>query len=404
MQELRSSVNFEYLKSRAVAARKWKESLPEDVFCDIDTSRFTWGLNNVVFEIRFSDGIYWVARIQITPVTGDKDGENVIMASEIATMNFVRSRTTIPIPRVFDYETSSDALSGYPYVLLEYMPGRTCDNILAKTVPPEYTTKVAKQLANVFFELQNLAFDRIGRMMMKASNGEEFELIPPASDGNIGQPHTSLEYFHKERRAENAEILALHPNDADWATAAWILKLAISHMAMDDRVHGPFPLTHLDLHHGNLLFDEEFNLTAVLDWSHAQTAPLERLAVFPDFMTYPLLSEEENMPILEFRDLVIRFLKEKEKEMSRLEGQSRDGNRAQTSLSELIDSPRARIAHFCTYSNPRRALWDAKRACKIMFGDVITWEQLKEVYGTKPLCWEESRQQGHEHIADLFKP
>lgn len=385
MQELCSSANFEYLNSRAVTTRRSKESVPQDISCDIEFSRFTSGFNNVVFEARFSDGVYWIVRIQIAPVIMDKDGKNISMTSEIATMKFVRNRTTVPVPEVFDYETTPNNPFAYPYMLMECMPGRTCDDILAMAVPAEHIGKVAKQLANVFFELQNLTFDRIGRVMMKPSSDNEFELIPPESDGTQGPPpYTSLEYFHEERRAENAKILALHPNDADWATAAWILKIAIDHMVLDDRVHGPFPLAHLDLHYGNLLFDEEFNLTGVLDWSHAQTAPLERLAVFPEFMTVPLLSEEENKLIIEFRDLFIRFLKEKE--ALGAEAGCRDD--AHTPLSEFMGSARAKIAYFCTYSNSNRALWDAKRACKLMFGEVITWELLREVYGTKPLCLE----------------
>lgn len=72
-----------------------------------------------------------------------------------------------------------------------------------------------------------------------------------------------------------------HPNDPEWNTACWVLKDAVSHIIVEDRVHGPFPLCHMDFHHGNLLFDEEYNLTGVLDWGMAQTVPLERLAVSP---------------------------------------------------------------------------------------------------------------------------
>ncbi|GAB0136507.1 hypothetical protein EsDP_00004807 [Epichloe bromicola] len=73
---------------------------------------------------------------------------------------------------------------------------------------------------------------------------------------------------------------------------------------IEDRLHGPFPLCHFDLHYGNLLFDDQYNLTGVIDWSQAATAPLERLAVSPELITFPALPNNENQIIIDFRDTV----------------------------------------------------------------------------------------------------
>jgi hypothetical protein len=242
-------------------------------------------------------------------------------------------------------------------------------------------------LANVLFELSNLCFDRIGRISRRANGDKEIELVSAEADGANGPLNTSLEHFYAERDAENREIVSVtHPNDPYWLTACWILRITLGHVITGDRIRGPFPLCHLDLHHGNLLFDEEFNLTGVLDWSHAQTVPIERLAVLQEFMTFPGLSDEENRPILEFKSLVVRFLREKEASMTAAEQQTvSEDHVAYTPLSGFLESPRWEIAYFCTYSNPRRALWDAQRAAKIMYGKTISWEQLKEAYGNQPL-------------------
>ncbi|KAI1108436.1 hypothetical protein F5Y14DRAFT_436231 [Nemania sp. NC0429] len=62
----------------------------------------------------------------------------------------------------------------------------------------------------------------------------------------------------------------MHPDDLDWLTACWVLKTTLTHIVVEDRVRGPFPLCHLDLHYGNMLFDDEYNLTGIIDWSNAQ--------------------------------------------------------------------------------------------------------------------------------------
>ena len=42
-----------------------------------------------------------------------------------------------------------------------------------------------------------------------------------------------------------------------------------------------FPLFHADFSNCNFLFDEEFNLTGVIDWTYSHTAPWEQFCRFP---------------------------------------------------------------------------------------------------------------------------
>lgn len=47
---------------------------------------------------------------------------------------------------------------------------------------------------------------------------------------------------------------------------------------------GPFPLAHDDFLHSNIMVDENFDVTGIIDWEGAYTAPYE-LVSFPDFLT-----------------------------------------------------------------------------------------------------------------------
>ena len=94
-------------------------------------------------------------------------------------MSIVRQRTDIPIiPRIFEFEMSIDEPFGYPYVLMEYLAGRKLDDGLAKSIPQQYHAKVAKKLATVFAEVQNLTFSHIGRLWCGEIADQPVEIIP----------------------------------------------------------------------------------------------------------------------------------------------------------------------------------------------------------------------------------
>ncbi len=393
IQQIFATANFKYLSDQALQLRKeQKPHPPSHVKCTVNTAEFTSGFNNLILEIAFTDEVYWIARI---PHKAFTETDRTSVLSEIATMKIIHYNTTVPIPRVFGFELSSDQPFRYPYVFLEHMPGRSLPRMIADSVPREHHAKVAKQLGKVFVELQRLNFSRIGRVWCGDNAGTQPpKIISMAWHASPGPLQTSLEYFYSQRQSENQEAMALHPSDPDWLTACWVLKTALTDMIVEDRVYGPFPLCHLDLHYGNMLFDDNFNLTAVLDWENAQAAPLEQLSVCPELVGFPGRSDEDNEPILEFKKLVIDAIKEMEQHLERgqllldcpaLEMDTSDGESERTSLSAFMASPSATIVYRQYMASPRKTLWTAKNVAKLMYREAVTWDQLKTVYGTKLL-------------------
>ncbi|PNP61278.1 hypothetical protein FNYG_13964 [Fusarium nygamai] len=330
--------------------------------------------------------MFWVARV---PHQTLNDNDKTSLLSEIATMRIVQQHTTIPIPRVFKFEISADQPFGYPYMFMEHR-GHSLPNGLAKTIPSEHRPKVAKQLANVFTELQNLTFSRIGRLWCGDGADQPVKVIAMDWHASPGPLETSFEYFYNQRQAENRESMDLHPEDPDWLTACWVLKSGLTHMIIEDRVLGPFALCHLDLHYGNMLFDGEYNLTGIIDWSSAQAAPLEQLSVCPEFATFPGMSDEENQPMIDFKSLVVQSIREIEQGQERkppLDNPDLDivGQSNLTPLSTYMASKSAEIAYRQYMSSPRGSLFAGKMVAGLMYGKSVTWEQLKEVYGTMSL-------------------
>ncbi|KAG6161900.1 hypothetical protein E4U22_007707 [Claviceps purpurea] len=377
-----ASANFECLEQIALLTRNATDgSSASGITCAINPGSFTYGMNNLVLNVAFSDDVHWIARILYAAADPSSTRQHQIsMLSEIATMKTLKSRTTIPVPEVFAFDVSPSNEFGFPYVLLECLKGKTLESTMAKTVPAAYKQHVASQVADVLYQLENLTFDRLGRIWCGENCDEPPRIIPSrSSDGSLAtaRVQTSLEWFYDHRQRQNRQALKEHADDPEWRAACWILKQATSHIIVEDRLHGPFPLCHLDLHFGNLLFDDEYNLTGVIDWSGAATAPLERLAVSPEFITFPRISDEKNEVILDFRATVRDCLQE----LVSISEQTRPTKKKKTTLSMILGSKQADITHRCTYSRPYRAFWDGKMVANLIYGDHVSWEQLVAAYG-----------------------
>ncbi|KAI8632844.1 hypothetical protein F5Y19DRAFT_462629 [Xylariaceae sp. FL1651] len=326
IQLLLSKANFEYLKTRGIESRRTHQSdLHLHIEYSVDLMRFSSGFNHV-------------------------DSDRTTLLSEIATMKIVHKYATIPIPPIFDFETSADQPFGYPYVFMECLQGRTVSLGVAESIPREHHAKVAKQLANI---------------------------IPKAWHASPGPLGMSLEYFYDQRQEVNRQTIAMYPNDPDWLTACWVMKTALAHIIIEDRVRGPFPLCHLDLHYGNMLFDDDYNLTGIIDWSSAQAAPLEQLSVCPELATFPARTDEENRLIVELKQLVIESLKELERSQQKrppLDNPKETValNTQLTSLSTYMTLKSAEITYRQHMTSPRITLFACRHVMRLMYGNSIS--------------------------------
>ena len=79
-----------------------------------------------------------------------------------------------------------------------------------------------------------------------------------------------------------------------------------------ENMAGPYPLKHMDLQFNNILFDDDFNITGILDWTAAQTVPCESFAVYVEFIVSPNAPKEVSVRTSSFRDMVQRAWKDRE--------------------------------------------------------------------------------------------
>ncbi|KAK5788374.1 hypothetical protein VI817_009332 [Penicillium citrinum] len=84
--------------------------------------RVTCGLNNITRVLEFPNKTCWIARIHIRR-SSSPFNSSASLKSEIATMQFIKEQSDLPVPRVFGYDTNEENPVGSAYILMEFLPG-----------------------------------------------------------------------------------------------------------------------------------------------------------------------------------------------------------------------------------------------------------------------------------------
>lgn len=115
---------------------------------------------NVIFEIRFSDNVAWMARI---PLPYNCFQPEEISASYAATMRYLKKHSKLPVPQVFAFCRGSDPTNktNVTYTFMEKMKGHhlpTIEKWPEEATPAELAMarKVHTQLADVILQLGKL--------------------------------------------------------------------------------------------------------------------------------------------------------------------------------------------------------------------------------------------------------
>ncbi|KAK3381135.1 hypothetical protein B0H63DRAFT_501844 [Podospora didyma] len=181
--------------------------------------KFSIGHFNMVRRIVFKDDTSWVARLLFW---------------------MTMSKTSIPVPKVFDYNTSLDNEAGAPYIMMEYIHGT-----------------VASDLYNWQPVLQSF-------------------FIGPELQTGKGPWASSDEYY--DDLVEHL-LKSIRSIDDIKEGQSFMVPSILSHLM---RIHGeekagPFRLTNRDFGAHNILLNDDFDIIGVIDFDGVMAAPLEVL-------------------------------------------------------------------------------------------------------------------------------
>jgi hypothetical protein len=144
------------------------------------------GGKNCHAELTFEDGVTWLARFRLRRVSSPPlEARDYILQSEVATMMYLKSRTSVPVPKVVDWSTESNPKNdvGLGYILMEKVQEKPMD---WQNLTAQQKEKIMQQLADIFLEIEKHPHDRIGSLMPSGGEGASFEI-----QGIAHHPHST---------------------------------------------------------------------------------------------------------------------------------------------------------------------------------------------------------------------
>ncbi|GKU10534.1 udp-n-acetylmuramate--l-alanine ligase [Fusarium langsethiae] len=234
---------------------------------------------NYHIEVRFDDGITWIARTRrfnaMSPPAALRDH---IIQSEVATLMFLE-KTNVPAPRVYGFalEHPSNPV-GVGFILMEKLPGKSLRWSIATQQQRE---KVMNQLADTFVELRKYPFDLLGSLDSPGEShvgafARESLTDFMQSEMRTSGPFYSLEEHHVSSIQLILDLIVREEMYSQQAVDAYLIHRylidLVPHVLPAVHDDEKFYLTHADDKGDHILVDEDFNVTGIIDWEWAHTA------------------------------------------------------------------------------------------------------------------------------------
>ncbi|KAF6784150.1 hypothetical protein CSOJ01_15798 [Colletotrichum sojae] len=236
---------------------------------------------NYHIEITFDDGIKWIARIRRFNATSPPAKlRDYIIQSEFATLQYLE-RTGVPAPKVYDFALEhADNPVGVGYILMEQLPGRS---LRWSTATPEQRNVVMDQLADIFVELHRHPFgllgslDRPGDLHVGALARKSLTDFAE-SDMHAAGPFSSLKSYHQYSLQLILDLIVRDEMYSQRPVEAYLIHRFLLDL-IPSVLPSPVPddqryyLKHADDKGDHILVDQDFNITGIIDWEWAHTAP-----------------------------------------------------------------------------------------------------------------------------------
>ncbi|KAK3290202.1 uncharacterized protein B0H64DRAFT_413623 [Chaetomium fimeti] len=174
------------------AARLWATKNPEKTLSGLPVvGGPLHGSYHILFPVEFPEqGAKWLLKI---PINGAAEHWDELSAeqlqSEARTMQFIKRRTSIPLPEVFGFSTSLANPLGCPHIWLSFIPGVSLYDFWFNTPPTadddddalhRRRIQILKDVASAMVQLGQLRFPKGGRLVFDAGddNGDPVGVGP----------------------------------------------------------------------------------------------------------------------------------------------------------------------------------------------------------------------------------
>jgi hypothetical protein len=204
--------------------------------------------------------------------------------NELATIEYVRKHTSIPVPQIYYVNHNGNHVVGAPFVLMEFLEGqKLCD--VWKELNLKHKLSAIGQLAHILGQLAELKFDAIGSLKSDGTVGPLINMTEE-SDTLDDEPFTSTrDYFFSFLKDQHpARTLAAKKH---YPAIREELTSFFDQNAENPTLNAPYRLIHNDLASQNILVVQGDKtappkITGIIDWDWNYTGPLYYLCEYPD--------------------------------------------------------------------------------------------------------------------------
>ncbi|PWY75735.1 phosphotransferase enzyme family protein [Aspergillus eucalypticola CBS 122712] len=272
------------------------------------------GMFNKVFSLKMANGKEVLARIP-NPNAGHP---HYVVASEVATLDFLRAGLKIPVPRVLSWSSSSQTNPvAAEYIIMEKVQGQQLSEVW-DTMSEAQRFRLVRNLVHIERRLMEAKFTQHGSLYYRDTfpRGRSIAALPGLSkyvfgpttqrsfwedevenlDIDRGPWETAMGYLSAVANREIVRIRHGHSN-TNYATIPLArtpkrrkehiqllekFLAVLPHILPSDSTQCPVMLHH-DLHVDNIFVDghDPSQITSIIDWQAVHIAPLFLTAKFP---------------------------------------------------------------------------------------------------------------------------
>lgn len=301
---LRAILNEPTMRAIGEFMIRYREGNPTEM-CDPKTGAF-----NIIFRMKYEDGGSIVIRF---PKPGCSMFPEEKIRNEVAAMRYIRSHTSIPVPRVLHWGTREESpLRLGPFIIMDYIDHHTDASKVLNTpglswqdrprlnphISLDTLEMLYRQLADILLQLSKLEFPEIGSLAeVTAANWEvrhrplslhinelvRLGTLPRRKIANSTYA-TSPEYLEALAQL-HADHLEHQRNDSVESEPdcrrKYVARRLFSKLVKERRPplppppSGPFRLWCDDFRPTNVLLDADLQIVGVVDWEFTYAAPAE---------------------------------------------------------------------------------------------------------------------------------
>ncbi|OAR01098.1 hypothetical protein LLEC1_05447 [Akanthomyces lecanii] len=280
LARLINKIDTAALEARATRLRQGMRCTIEPLHYDRTRRSTVMGGMNYHVEIRFEDGIVWLARIRRFNATSPPPPvRDYIIESEVATLLFLE-KTGVPAPKMYDYALEQPGNPvGVGFILMEKLAGKSLRWSLANE---QQRQKVIDQISDILIELRKYPFPELGSLIkpgqLRVGPFAQESLTNVLQSGihTIG-PFRSMEDYHESSLSMLIYRIIQEEAYTEQAVDAYLVHRFLLDLVPlvtpPSSTNDEFYLKHADDKGDHILVDEEFNITGIVDWEWAHTAP-----------------------------------------------------------------------------------------------------------------------------------